>query len=145
MAGLSDRLTVRYTSWMMGAAQWPRPVGLTFPYPANVEAMEQGGRNRTHAAMGLPGNLLQIDLLQSLGAAVATRSDTFTIRAYAETAGFDGNPASCLVEAVVQRLPGFVNDLDAAETAFRDLRIENRRLGRRFKVISLRWLKPHEA
>ena len=145
MAGLSDRLTVRYTSWMMGAAQWPRPVGLTFPYPANVEAMEQGGRNRTHAAMGLPGNLLQIDLLQSLGAAVATRSDTFTIRAYAETTGFDGNPASCLVEAVVQRLPGFVNDLDPAETAFRDLRIENRRLGRRFKVISLRWLKPHEA
>jgi hypothetical protein len=39
----------------------------------------------------------------------------------------------------------YVNDLDAAETAFRDLRIENRRLGRRFKVISLRWLKPHEA
>ena len=130
---------------MMGAAEWPRPTGLTLPFPANVEAMEQGGRNRTHAGMGLPGNLLQVDLLQALGASLATRSDTFTIRAYAEATGADGNPAACLVEAVVQRLPAFVNDLDPAEAAFGDLRPENKLFGRRFKVISLRWLKPHEA
>jgi hypothetical protein len=145
VAGLTDRLTNRYASSMMGAAEWPRPTGLTFPFPANVEAMEQGGRNRTHAGMGLPGNLLQVDLLQALGASLATRSDTFTIRAYAEATGADGNPAACLVEAVVQRLPAFVNDLDPAEAAFGDLRPENKLFGRRFKVISLRWLKPHEA
>lgn len=144
-AGLTDRLTNRYKLGMMDAANWPRPTGLNFPFPAHVEAMEQGGQNRVHAAMGLPGNLLQVDLLQSLGASLATRSDTFTIRAYAETTGFDGNPASCLVEAVIQRLPAFVNDLDPAESAFKDLRPENKLFGRRFKVISLRWLKPHEA
>lgn len=107
--------------------------------------MEQGGVNRTHAAMGAPGNLLQVDLLQALGASLATRSDTFTIRAYGETVGADGNPASCLLEAVVQRLPAFVNDLDPAELAAKDLRTENKLFGRRFKVISLRWLKPNEA
>ena len=107
--------------------------------------MEPGGANRTHVAMGVPGNLLQTDLLEALGPALASRSDTFTIRAYAETSGADGNPAACLVEAVVQRLPVFVNDLDAAESSFKDLRTENKLFGRRFKVISLRWLKPHEA
>lgn len=146
IAGLTDRLTNRYTVGMMNASNWPRPTGLaSFPYAANVEAMEQGGANRTHVAMGLPGNLLQVDLLQSLGASLATRSDTFTIRAYGETVGFDGNPGACLLEAVVQRLPSFVNDLDPAETAFKDLRLANQLFGRRFKVISLRWLKPHEG
>jgi hypothetical protein len=95
--------------------------------------------------MGIPGNLLQVDLLQSLGASLATRSDTFTIRAYGETLGADGNPASCLIEAVVQRQPGFVNDLDPAETAFADLRTPNKLFGRRFKVVSCRWLKPNES
>jgi hypothetical protein len=46
---------------------------------------------------------------------------------------------------VVQRLPAFVNDLDPAELATKDLRTENKLFGRRFKVVSLRWLKPHEA
>ncbi len=144
-AGLTDRLTNRYTLGMFGADNLTPPSGLTFPFPRNIEAMEQGGVNRTHAAMGAPGNLLQVDLLQALGASLATRSDTFTIRAYGETVGADGNPASCLLEAVVQRLPAFVNDLDPAELAAKDLRTENKLFGRRFKVISLRWLKPNEA
>jgi len=144
-AGLTDRLTNRYTLGMFGADQLAPPSGLTFPFPKNIEAAEQGGANRTHAAMGAPGNLLQVDLLQALGASLATRSDTFTIRAYGEAIGGDGNPAACLVEAVVQRLPAFVNDLDPAEAAFKDLRPANKLFGRRFKVISLRWLKPHEA
>ncbi len=144
-AGLTARLTNRYSVGMFGAGELVPPSGLTYPYPRNIEAMEPGGTNRTHVAMGVPGNLLQTDLLEALGPALATRSDTFTIRAYAETTGADGNPAACLVEAVVQRLPAFVNDLDPAEAAFKDLRTENKLFGRRFKVISLRWLKPHEA
>lgn len=144
-AGLTDRLTNRYTLGMFGAANLVPPTGLTYPFPQNIEAMEQGGANRTHVAMGIPGNLLQVDLLQSLGASLATRSDTFTIRAYGETLGADGNPASCLIEAVVQRQPGFVNDLDPAETAFADLRTPNKLFGRRFKVVSCRWLKPNES
>ncbi len=144
-AGLTDRLTNRYSLGMFGVDNLTPPSGMTFPFPRNIEAMEQGGANRTHAAMGAPGNLLQVDLLQALGASLATRSDTFTIRAYGETFGADGNPAACLVEAVVQRLPAFVNDLDPAELATKDLRTENKLFGRRFKVVSLRWLKPHEA
>jgi len=144
-AGLTDRLTNRYTLGMFGAANLIPPTGLTYPFPQNIESLEQGGSNRTHVAMGVPGNLLQVDLLQSLGASLATRSDTFVIRAYGETIGSDGNPASCLIEAVVQRQPGFVNDLDPAETAFADLRTPNKLFGRKFKVISCRWLKPNES
>ena len=144
-AGLTNRLTKNYTVGMFGAANLVPPKGLTFPFPKNIEAMEAGGANRTHVAMGSPGNLLQIDLLQSLGASLATRSDTFTIRAYGEAFGLDGSPASCLLEAVVQRVPDYVNDRDPAEKAPQDLRIENKLFGRRFKVISLRWLNPHEA
>lgn len=144
-AALTDRLTNRYTLGMFGAANLQPPTGLTYPFPQNIEAMEQGGTNRTHVAMGTPGNLLQVDLLQSLGASLATRSDTFTIRAYGETFGEDGNPAACLIEAVVQRQPGFVHDLDPAETAYADLRTPNKLFGRKFKIVSFRWLKPNES
>jgi hypothetical protein len=143
-AALTDRLTNRYTLGMFDATKLIPPAGLTFPFPRNIEAMEQGGANRTHVAMGTPGNLLQVDLLQSLGASLATRSDTFTIRAYGEALSDDGNRAACIIEAVVQRQPGFVDDLDPAETTYDDLRLTNKLLGRKFKVVSYRWLKTNE-
>jgi hypothetical protein len=143
-AALTDRLTKRYTLGMFDATKLKPPAGLTFPFPQNIEAMEQGGANRTHVAMGTPGNLLQVDLLQSLGASLATRSDTFTIRAYGEGLSEEGNRASCIIEAVVQRQPGFVDDLDPPETTYADLRPTNKLFGRKFKVVSYRWLKNNE-
>ena len=100
-----------------------------------------------HAAMGSPGNLIQVDLLQSLGASIATRSDTFTIRAYGEADDGNGSKASCLMEAVVQRTPEYVSSDNAPEvrpddTAFTPV---NRLLGRRFKIISIKWLTPDEV
>jgi hypothetical protein len=96
--------------------------------------------------MGSPGNLIQVDLLQSLGASIATRSDTFTIRAYGEADDGNGSKASCLMEAVVQRTPEYISPDNAPEVrpgdnAFTNV---NRLLGRRFKIISSKWLQPDE-
>ena len=113
--------------------------------------------------MGAPGNLLQSDLLQSLGSALATRSDTFTLRCYGEASQDSGEIGSAWMEVVVQRIPEFVDSTNVAETgnsAPRPLKIGpstatdptvstaltpvNNVLGRRFKVVSMRWLKADE-
>ena len=65
--------------------------------------------NRTHVAMGAPGSLLQSDLLQALGPALATRSDTFTIRCYGEANTAAGDTGSAWMEVVVQRTPYFMS------------------------------------
>jgi hypothetical protein len=126
----------------------------------------QGGTSRTHTALGAPGNLLQSDLLQSLGPALATRSDTFTIRCYGDANVLEGLPAKAWIEAVVQRMPEFIDATNAPETgasAPRPMLISadpdlsgtpaalsrfitpvNHALGRRFKVISVRWLNPDD-
>jgi len=137
-----------------------------FPNPENIEVTAQiftPGTSRAHTAMGAPGNLLQSDLLQSLGSALASRSDTFTLRCYGEASQRNGETGSAWLEAVVQRVPEFVDPTNAAETgnsAPKPLKIApsastdasvstaltsvNNVLGRRFKIISLRWLKADE-
>jgi len=154
-AGLSDRATA------VGGVRFPSAVMVTqatlsaansapFLQPQNVEAFERpaagAGTNRVHAAMGSPGNLIQVDLLQSLGCAIATRSDTFTIRAYAEADDGAGSQARRWVEAVVQRLPDFISPENEPQTRPEDpaLSAVNRLLGRRFLIISARWLRQDE-
>jgi hypothetical protein len=96
--------------------------------------------------MGAPGNLIQIDLLQSLGSSIATRSDTFVIRAFGEADDGQGAKASSWIEAVVQRVPEFITADNATETRPEDpaFTAVNRLLGRRFKLISYQWLQPDE-
>ena len=144
------------------------PTAGTFPHPENLDLRAQGGSNsRAHTALGAAGNLLQSDLLQSLGSALASRSDTFTLRCYGEASQRNGETGSAWLEAVVQRVPEFVDPTNAAETgnsapkplkitvhtlsddikepALRtDLTLVNNVLGRRFKIVSLRWLKADE-
>ena len=90
-----------------------------------------------------PKYLTQADILSSLGPQLTARSDTFIIRTYGETenpvTGNTEGRAWC--EAVVQRLPDYVDDSvdpwDAATGA-------NRTFGRRFAVVSFRWLSPSD-
>ena len=127
---------------------------------------------------GAPGYLTQGDILSSLGAGMAVRSDTFTIRAYGDVFGLSGLPeARAYCEAVVQRLPDWVADEEdsvlenADKTLFDSLQVKknyrnqslgsdehffekfernttlkpiNRLLGRRYKIVSFRWLSPDE-
>jgi len=112
---------------------------------AMIDAAAQGC-TATH----VPGWLTQADLLQPLAPVLSARSDTFTIRAYGEALnpllastdpGYVQSRAWC--EAVVQRVPEYVSASDAPWTAVDALSTpENKAFGRRFKIISFRWLAP---
>lgn len=97
-------------------------------------------------ADGAPGFLTQGDILSSLGSAITARSDTFRIRAYGEARRGTRVSARAWCEAVVQRTPEFIDPTDPPDTAVDDLsKDSNRDFGRRFSVISFRWLSPEEV
>lgn len=139
-----------------GGSRTGMPIGyflrnVQVPAPDATDTDTSAAANRSHNGMGAPGCLFQGDLLQALGPALATRSDTFVIRAAGDgaTLGESGSglrPATAVLEMVVQRVPDFMDPRDAPETRLTDpaLRAVNRALGRRFKVISARWLAPDQ-
>ncbi len=92
-----------------------------------------------------PGFLTQADLLNSLGPVLTARSDTFRIRAYGDvqnptTTNIEGK-AWC--EAIVQRVPDYVeNTVDAWTTP--GVGTPSATFGRRFKIVSFRWLSPND-
>lgn len=96
---------------------------------------------------GAPGYLSQADLLGVLGNAATPRSDTFTIRGYGEARDAANKPtATAICEAVVQRVPDFIDSADKAETATAALTsTANKNFGRRFKIVSFRWLGSSEV
>ena len=111
--------------------------------------------------LGRTDQLLQADILAAIGPSLAARSDTFVIRAYGEdAANRGGGRAWC--EITVQRLPEWIvpsaEDLNEPNAAYRTtasaargetvdtlqrnarLSAVNRHLGRRFAVVSFRWV-----
>lgn len=95
---------------------------------------------------GAPGYLCQSDLLAVLGNAATVRSDTFTIRAYGDARDTAGNiTARAWCEAVVQRLPEYVDAADKSQIAVTDLTSTvNQNFGRKFVIQSFRWLSSKE-
>ncbi|MCW1887594.1 hypothetical protein OKA04_22850 [Luteolibacter flavescens] len=110
---------------------------------------------RESKGAGMPTYLQQGDLLQSLGSFLVARGDTFVVRAYGEARTPDGQKVEARVwcEAEVQRLPDYVDPADAPEQpAFTAAGAANtaiseasQRFGRRFTVVSFRWLAPTEV
>jgi hypothetical protein len=95
--------------------------------------------------VGIPGYLTQADVLQSLAPVITCRSDTFTVRGYGEAKDASGNViARSWCEAVVQRVPEFVDPADAADTAIASLSPVNQTFGRRFEIISFRRIPTAE-
>jgi hypothetical protein len=95
-------------------------------------------------SVGAPGYVLQGDLLTSMGPLIAVRGDTFTIRAYGESRDAAGKVrAKVHCEAVVQRRPDYVDSADAAHVV-NPVSTVNRTFGRRFEILSFRYLKPEE-
>jgi hypothetical protein len=99
----------------------------------------------------MPGYLMQQDIVQAASAAMTVRSDTFVIRTYGEAV----NPATgetqgrAWAEAVLQRLPEFVDKSIAAETDLASApgsaaKTTNENFGRRFQIVSFRWLSSDE-
>jgi hypothetical protein len=95
---------------------------------------------------GAPGYLSQADLLAVLGNAATPRSDTFTIRGYGEARDPAGKPiATATCEALVQRVPDYIDAADKAEISPAALTsTANKTFGRRFQIVSFRWLSPGE-
>jgi len=86
--------------------------------------------------------LTQGDIMTALAPVLFPRSDTFVIRTYGEavnptTAASEGK-AWC--EAIVQRTPDYFDPTQDATVVPPDLNLANQTYGRRFKVVSFRWL-----
>ena len=104
---------------------------------ANPAALDGGS-----TAEGSPAVLLQGDVMQAIGSFLTTHSDTLRIRAYG-CAGQGDARAEAWCEAIVQRVPEYVDAADAAEVAPPKV-VANTRFGRRFNIISFRWLRRDE-
>jgi Tfp pilus assembly protein PilX len=101
---------------------------------------EQGYRST-----GIPGWLTQADILQVIGSAISARSDTFRVRTCGEAVDTSGNVvARAYCEAIVQRVPEFVDPSDAPTERGTELNTINRNYGRQFQVVSFRWLSNSE-
>jgi hypothetical protein len=96
---------------------------------------------------GIPGWVLQGDLLQSLAPAMTVRSDTFIVRSYGSAGnGFNAQDVESYLELIVQRTPEYINPLqDNPSLAYENLEDQtNQKMGRRYKIISQRYLTASE-
>ena len=126
-----------------------------FPNPPPV--------NNRKTTTGIAGGITQANLLLPLSPRLSARSDTFRIRGYGDLENRSGVAARAVCEAVVQRVPeyldpntdptnnepwdeAFPNPLSytAAATGTSQLNVINTRFGRRFRIVSFRWLTPAE-
>jgi hypothetical protein len=105
-------------------------------------SFQQDGRKLKVALSGsAPTSILQSDILQVLGSAMTPRSDTFTIRAYGETLGIQGEvSARVWCEAVVQRVTQPVHP-DVSNPWEPEVKNSGEvDFGRAFKIVSFRWI-----
>lgn len=108
---------------------------------------------------GIPGYVIQSDLLKPIANTLSVRDDTFRIRAYGESIDTNGNVlARAWCEAIVQRIPAYADESNAPEIPARTMSAEgvfssienseltptNRRFGRKFEIQSFRWLSSSE-
>lgn len=96
---------------------------------------------------GTPAYINQADILTPIAPIIQARSDTFVVRGYGEARSADGTRilASAWCEAVVQRVPDYLDLTDPAETPPAFLKSQaNRQFGRRFNIGSFRWLRSGE-
>ncbi|MCW1923122.1 hypothetical protein OKA05_11210 [Luteolibacter arcticus] len=104
------------------------------------DAIHDLGNGNT--ADGAPGVINQADLLTPLAPQLVVRGDTFRIRTYGEAADDRGSKVRAWAEATVQRVPDFIDPTDKATAT--PTSVVNQSFGRRFELVSFRWLKPGE-
>lgn len=111
--------------------------------PGAEVASAGGGMARS---AGIPGYLMQSDVLASVANELTARGDSFRVRGYGAATDSEGRViAEAWCEAIVQRVPEYLDTTDTAETEFVALKSEvNRSFGRRFQVIAFQWL-PRDA
>lgn len=120
---------------------------------SSITAVRKTGALNTQAmdgntAEGAPSILSQGDLMAALAPIATVRGDTFRIRAYGESKTSSGTVvARAWCEAVVQRVPDFVDTSDKAEALPAEMKADtvNKTFGRRFNIVTFRWLSPSEV
>ncbi|MEI6033057.1 MAG: hypothetical protein WCS65_02100 [Verrucomicrobiae bacterium] len=116
--------------------------GCNNPVYANVSptgyAHDSNAAN-TPASAAATGYLTQADILQAIGSHLTARGDTFLVRSYGDFVNKSSGKieARALCEAVVQRFPDKVNP---AEHVVDPPSGSSTDFGRRFRIVSFRWL-----
>lgn len=97
-------------------------------------------------SFGIPGIVKQADLLTPIAPVLSARSDSFVIRAYGESVDAAGKVAArAWCEAVVERDRNFIDQADKATILPTALNATNATFGRRYEIISFRWLSSSEV
>lgn len=99
------------------------------------------------AGYGSSAYVDQADVLRQFAGQLTPRGDTFVIRTYGDSLDAQGNVvARAWCEAVVQRVPDYVDNADANHVKSADLQSDaNKRFGRSFQIVSFRWLHASEV
>lgn len=113
--------------------------------PNSLTGLAEPEARRNMTGLGAPSIVTQGDLLMPLASILTVRGDTFRIRAYGESLNSDGTVAArAWCEAVVQRIPEYVDPSDRPEIVEANLNEVNKRFGRRLIITGFRWLSPDE-
>ncbi|MEM1221945.1 MAG: hypothetical protein AAGH40_04220 [Verrucomicrobiota bacterium] len=122
-------------------------------FGSNATNLRLADESNPSAASIAPNYILQGDILQAIGSHISARSDTFRIRSYGESldpiSGRVEGKAWC--EAVVQRMPEPVsppigsNPETEEYWSTLDSNGNSTPYGRRFKVVSFRWLDESDV
>jgi type II secretory pathway pseudopilin PulG len=98
------------------------------------------------SAYGMPGWIRQADVLRPIAPILSVRDDTFTIRAYGDSLDKNGNVvARAWCEATVQRRRDFIDSTDPADSIDGPTKEMNQKFGRKYKIVSFRWLNRSEV
>ncbi|MFK7909209.1 MAG: hypothetical protein AB8F34_01265 [Akkermansiaceae bacterium] len=98
------------------------------------------------SAYGVPGWIRQADVLGPIAPVLSARDDTFTIRAYGDARDSEGNiTARAWCEATVRRQRDFVDNSDSADTTEPPTSEINKLYGRKYSIVSFRWLQDDEV
>lgn len=145
-----DKTTLNNAAKAAGVDVSVPTTGVNSPPITPITTLTDNMKDATGATwrttIGAPGYLMQQDLVQALSPAMTARSDTFVIRTYGEVRNpSNGNIESkAWAEAVVQRVPDLVDGSQLPETSQSALNTTNQTFGRRFQIVSFRWLHPNE-
>lgn len=98
------------------------------------------------SAFGAPGWVRQADILRPIAPVLSARDDTFTIRAYGDKVAQGGNIiAQAWCEAVLKRSRNFCDATDPADSIEPPTSPTNLAFGRKYEIVSFRWLAPDEV
>src|SRR5690606_3089533 len=126
------------SAWQRGDRAVPGGVAGRFAFP-EAESGPMG--------YGMPGIVKQADILTPIAPVLSARSDSFIIRAYGESVDKDGKVlARAWCEAVVERSKRFIDESEEPGTVASSLTEPvNVAFGRRYEMISFRWLHPSDV